>query len=59
MNVSKIKAVTFPLRIDDELNKEIDEIVFKISQKEGKLSKHQFVLDSINEKIKKMREEGL
>lgn len=53
------KHVRFPLRLDEDTNYCIDkavEMVNKDSDRNRKVSKHQFILDAITEKIKKQKE---
>lgn len=49
-------AVRFPLKIQIEKNKEIDDVVHKLNmQSISKISKHQFIMEAIEEKIAKQR----
>ena len=49
-------TIRFPLRINNEKSKEIDEAVYRFNSKSlSKISKHQFIMDAIEEKIQKQK----
>lgn len=49
--------IRFPLKIEIDKSKEIDEIVHQLNMENPyKISKHQFIMTIINEKIKQIKE---
>jgi hypothetical protein len=50
------ESIRFPLRIHLEKNKEIDEAVYHLNNESlQKVSKHQFIMEAIEEKLKQLQ----
>jgi hypothetical protein len=53
------KDVRFPLRLKHDINEDIDKAVEEVNRHSGRgnrISKHQFILDAVLEKINKQKE---
>jgi hypothetical protein len=54
MEVNKNSVKVFPLKLDEEFSKMIDIAVFMVNQTSGKkISKHQYCLDAIYERVRR------
>lgn len=51
------ESITFPLRIPNDINLDLDDAINYIKRESAtKISKHQFVLEAVIEKIQKTKE---
>jgi hypothetical protein len=49
-----VKRITFPIKMEENLSKMIDEAVFLINKEtNSKISKHQYCLEAIKERVEK------